>query len=835
MRKGTKKQLMELMATISEALHYIKVTKNKDENDMLGNCSLCMKTVCKTINQIDDPDSVICDNANDFVQLLAQTQARLENTKEFKRSLFDLRRKLAFIRSEVDKIEPRIEVVFLPYKASMWDSMESIWLAAAADRNCDAYVIPVPYYDMNADRIVSRLNYEGELFPEEVPVVSYQKYDLAARRPDVIYFHNPYDGYNRVTSVAPEYYSDKLKQYTNMLVYVPYDLATIRVSDHMCQTSGVNYADKIIVQSELVKKVYAKYVSAEKVLALGSPKIDKIVWAQKHIPAMPDEWKKIAGNRKLILYNTHLTPLMVSGEIVCAKLRYVFSCFEGRNDVCLLWRPHPLSKATIESMNPRPLKEYMRLVEEYKCSGFGIYDDTADVHRAIALSSAYYGDESSLVPMCGSAGKPIMIQDVYDQEKTASFITYLIDGDVMWFAAFFFNGLFKMDMKTKQISFVGKFPGEQNQNWMYSKIMKFGNRLFFFPAMAESIVEFDINTSSVKMHAIKLLTNRIAQISGFFSAILWKKWVYMLPLVGHVIVKFNIETGEMRYEEDWYEKLRPFVKDDQATLFSSVVQREKYIWCPCWQDNLIFRFDLESLEFTTYRVGLRNNTYYNIAEGGGDFWFVTLDGDAVVRWNPDTQKTRQYKIPEWVSKEKIGLFWPIFYKGTVWIFPAAGDKILKLNVQSGEFSEFTQYPEGFRYLYKPTSIIKYGAFEVQDSIITAFPIKGNMMLQIDMETDRALGTELNWPEYNPAYFNQYLNVDSTNRDRQMPILIDQEHNSFSSLEGFLNFVAGYSKSESEQRAAEFLKSIENSDGSCGAKVHEKIRELLNPNNGGYDI
>ena len=43
------------------------------------------------------------------------------------------------------------EVVFLPYKASMWDSLESVWKAADEDPECDAYVIPIPYYDKNPD------------------------------------------------------------------------------------------------------------------------------------------------------------------------------------------------------------------------------------------------------------------------------------------------------------------------------------------------------------------------------------------------------------------------------------------------------------------------------------------------------------------------------------------------------------------------------------------------------------------------------------------------------------------------------------------------------------
>ena len=57
--------------------------------------------------------------------------------------------------AEVDKrvwkgqIKVWMEAIFLPYKASMWDSLESVWKAADADPECDAYVIPIPYYDKN--------------------------------------------------------------------------------------------------------------------------------------------------------------------------------------------------------------------------------------------------------------------------------------------------------------------------------------------------------------------------------------------------------------------------------------------------------------------------------------------------------------------------------------------------------------------------------------------------------------------------------------------------------------------------------------------------------------
>ena len=60
------------------------------------------------------------------------------------------------------------------------------------------------------------------------------------------------------------------------------------------------------------------------------------------------------------------------------KIKDTIEFFAGRDDVVLWWRPHPLAGGTISSMRPQLFEEYVTVVGEYKESGIGIYDDTAD-------------------------------------------------------------------------------------------------------------------------------------------------------------------------------------------------------------------------------------------------------------------------------------------------------------------------------------------------------------------------------------------------------------------------------------------------------------------------
>ena len=277
------------------------------------------------------------------------------------------------------------------------------------------------------------MHYEGDEYPDDVPVTDWQKYKIEERRPDIIYIQNPYDDHNFVTCVHPQYFSRELKKHTDMLIYLPYFVGTNDyVEEHFCTTPGVMNADRVIVQSEAVKKIYIESIRKferenhckgrfgnldKKILSSRSPKLERI---KRVIDSgkvdIPEEWKdkiyRPNGERKrIILYNTTIDALLKNSEIYMDKLKRVLSLFRQEKELVLLWRPHPLLVTTIKAMRPDLYREYMEIVENYQEEDWGIYDETADIDRAIVLSDAYYGDWSSVVEMYKLTKKPIMIQN----------------------------------------------------------------------------------------------------------------------------------------------------------------------------------------------------------------------------------------------------------------------------------------------------------------------------------------------------------------------------------------------------------------------------------------
>jgi len=435
--KYTKKELLHIVGELENINLMIKNASPHPltaMGAMLEDCQQKAITIGTYLEAQGEKGKPIVKLLEDYCEKIYQLNSNLTNADECRKISKKIVRLLNEVKNAIqyDFEREKKEVVFLPYKAAMWDSLESIWRAAEKDESCDVYVVPIPYFDKGPDGSLAHVHYEGTLYPEDVPVTHWEKYSLEEHKPDVIFIHNPYDQCNYVTTVHPDYYAERLRNYTDLLVYVPYFVGiNDRVQGHFCTMPGVLYADRVIVESENVKKIYINSIQRfekendckgrfgkleQKILALGSPKIDRVKKIKREDIAIPEQWEKLirkegGARKKVVLYNTTIDALLKNSEAVMEKIRDTMQIFKEHPKAILLWRPHPLLLSTLYAMRPELYQEFCQMVQEYKEEAWGIYDDTADIERAIALSDAYYGDWSSVVTLYQATGKPMMIQN----------------------------------------------------------------------------------------------------------------------------------------------------------------------------------------------------------------------------------------------------------------------------------------------------------------------------------------------------------------------------------------------------------------------------------------
>lgn len=435
MNRHEKKQLLSLMGTINEAHEYIKnqiENKNYDATlQMLANCQECAIRIGTSIEQSEGEYNDIIKNLEKYNDLLYQLSQSLGDVKSTAKILKQIHKRVDIIENNIKySIKTQIEVLFLPYKASMWTSLESLWKAADEDNNCNAIVMPIPYYNIGDPKNVTE-TYEGDMFPKTVPITDYRLYNIEERHPDVIFIHNPYDDNNILTRVHPKFYSSSLKNNTDCLVYSPYfsfGSYAPGKSDFQYIEPGTINADKIIVQSEKVKKIFKTYgFNEDKLIVSGSPKIDAMIGLNKDQISMPEEWKQKLHNRKVFLLNTHLLYFPKSfanknksGNYGVRLHDEILMAIVNKEDVGMIWRPHPLLKKTISTKFPE-CQEYItsfekNLIESSNC----VVDDLGDYRPSFIYSDALISTWSSLINEYMVTGKPTMIFQSQMSEEVAA-------------------------------------------------------------------------------------------------------------------------------------------------------------------------------------------------------------------------------------------------------------------------------------------------------------------------------------------------------------------------------------------------------------------------------
>lgn len=414
-----KNKASELLNTMLEVVNYIY--RNPGEIDsMLPNCLAAIEVVEQLITSDDlnfGVNEKIVFLKNQFKSQDSINQIWYAETRHQIRELFD------FIWN---KIPTRWRMYFLPYKASMWTCMESMWRAAEDDPNCDAKVIVIPYDTLWSNGKVKEHHYEVMQFPKNVPVFTYHEVHFEDIQPEFIVIHNPYDDTNNLTRVPSQFFSYNLVKYTNCLAYSPYhtffaNIADKVSSDRLIYTSASRHCDKILVQSKNVKKQFVnRGFEPKKILSLGSPKFDAIINLKDKNVQIPEEWTRKLKGRKVLLYTFSL--LCACREKWIATIYDRMKNHWNDPDVGFIFRPHPL---LVDYCTGRQINvDIVKKIFELSRTDDRIVLDLNDSYLpAFQFSDGLFlSESSSLINEYLVTGKPIYWDRMnYDIAKSSNF------------------------------------------------------------------------------------------------------------------------------------------------------------------------------------------------------------------------------------------------------------------------------------------------------------------------------------------------------------------------------------------------------------------------------
>ncbi len=436
MRLKKKKELINILKTLKQLHVKLSEVISRKENNILQRLLIdCQQTAIDIGNFLEKEEKE--ENIKETVGIL---EIYCEKIYQISKSVIFTKQQKQEIDRLVDEVIHKIDdlpsgkklLVFMPYKASMWTSLESIWKAASEDENCEALVLPIPYFEIGKHIKEVHMEYEGDKFPKYVPITDWKTFSLEDAMPDAIFIHNPYDDGNNLTTIHPNYYSDVLKQYTDCLVYVPYFTMGSYIkgrSDFHYINKGTQNADKVIVQSDFVKEIYQSYgYSLDKLIVTGSPKTDAVVNRLKDKFEYPKEWISKLEGKKVFLLNTHLS-YFPTAYLNREKYGYdyaqryheqILKVVLENQEYGLIWRPHPLLFSMANNNFPECVEYAEKLAKRIENAPNCVLDQSTDYMMAFSRSDALISTYSSLVNEYLITGKPVMIFQTRISDENAS-------------------------------------------------------------------------------------------------------------------------------------------------------------------------------------------------------------------------------------------------------------------------------------------------------------------------------------------------------------------------------------------------------------------------------
>lgn len=324
-------------------------------------------------------------------------------------------------RSTYEQIgSKRIQIVFFCQKYATFPSLKSVYEQALQDDRFEVKLVYIQFSHFHQDTQAADNEMQNYL-DAGYPVIGWESYDLAKDSPDLAIFVSPYDE-------VPEGFSvEEVSKVVRRCVYIPYglfidtdveELIRLRYQLPMYVLAWLVTFDDAHTVQFAQKYLYGK----SNMLGIGNPRFDFVRMLplsedQEYI----DEIRSRAKGRKIVMWNTHHTLHKDDRKKTFSAWekygKQVFAYFWKRNDMFLLWRPHPLFRGALRELYGE--KEADAFMEEAVSYENVMLDEYRGYSAAFFAADLMITDQSSMLKEFLFTGKPVVVTVIQPE--------YLID------------------------------------------------------------------------------------------------------------------------------------------------------------------------------------------------------------------------------------------------------------------------------------------------------------------------------------------------------------------------------------------------------------------------
>lgn len=308
-----------------------------------------------------------------------------------------------------------------------------------------------------------------------------------------------------------------------------------------------------------------------------------------------------------------------------------------------------------------------------------------------------------------------------------------------WFTSYYFNALFKMDKRNWKAQYVCSFSEAIFKKRMYSKIIRYGSKLYCVPLSADSIGVYDMFSNECKNIQIQNPEEKGKVIyredSKFIDATCDKEYLYLLPHTYPAVVRMRFSDGHIDYFDKFLSELDfsdKNAKELPTYYFGRFTQSNENRWIFSYASGKICYFSLPDMRFEQYGCFQIKGQAVLVCDAHF-IWLFSILESVIYKINLKTGNyIKIFEFPREFVPGSTSLTRGILYGNYVFFLPGTANHSIKVDINTDEVSFAEEFCPGVTKTFLEKEVWKFSLLENLDGKLFAFDDSDNQLIEYDI-------------------------------------------------------------------------------------------------------
>lgn len=321
---------------------------------------------------------------------------------------------------------------------------------------------------------------------------------------------------------------------------------------------------------------------------------------------------------------------------------------------------------------------------------------------------------------------------------------YVKDEKYIWFSNITFNGLFRLNLCTKQVEFIDIFRESAiEKEELHAAAYKEEGELIFVPAKDNKIMVYNIRTQRQTVINIPEVHNKKGFLANAYRE---ENVIYLFPTASSDDVWcFDIKSKNIIKDVKLSKIWHTFAREENLDV--RIYKNQTNIIMCCTETKCVCEINMKTKEAECFTIDVpEDGRFSRVAHIGDSYWILLEDTHDIYQWHRKQNIFTKYIAMEreWDTINHILPYSNIlFLENEILLVNYYARNVMRVNIEKKVIEKAIDYPEQFF----ASGEMKWGAMFSDAQInngreVWLFPRRGNMIIKYDLKTQNVEGMEL---------------------------------------------------------------------------------------------